>query len=122
MPRLAPRPCNIPGCSGMAEQEGYCDTHASHRRSSKKKEYDKTRPSSSKRGYNRSHYRLRRMIMAEQPICDTEGCNKLGVELDHRDGDPWNRARENIHMMCKIHHSQKTAREQGGGWKGGDRI
>ncbi len=55
--------------------------------------------------------------MAEQPICDVEGCNEPGWEMDHRDGDQWNRARENVHMMCKTHHSQKTARENGGGRK-----
>jgi len=78
---------------------------------------DRDRPSSSTRGYNRNHYRLRKMVMADQPLCllcEAEGRIVPGVELDHIDGDPWNLERENLQMLCKKHHSVKTVRKQGG--------
>lgn len=78
--------------------------------------YQQKRVSSSKKGYNRSHYRLRKMIMSEQPICNAKGCNELGIELHHIDGDSWNRSRNNLVMLCKSCHSKKTASEGGGGW------
>lgn len=78
------------------------------------------RVSSSKKGYNRSHYRLRKMIMAEQPICKVEGCNEPGIDLDHINGNPWDRRRENLQMLCRSCHSVKTDREQGGGWQRGE--
>lgn len=111
MPRLAPKPCNIPGCKEMASQSGYCQTHYKRQNKTNNKLYDSKRQSRSKRGYNSSHYRLRKMVMAEQPICAAEGCSEPGIEMDHIDGNPWNRDRSNLQMLCKRCHSEKTARE-----------
>ena len=57
---------------------------------------------------------LRRQVKAEQPFCDVVNCFELTHDVDHilalQDGGfPF--ARENVHGMCKRHHSEKTREE-----------
>ncbi len=110
-PRL---PCNHPGCRELVEAgERRCPAH----RREAYRVYDRDRPPRSKRGYDRAHYRLRKLVMAEQPLCvacEKAGRIEPGIEMDHIDGDVMNKDRDNLQMLCKRCHSRKTAREQGG--------
>lgn len=85
-------------------------THFQRMKKSKSQSPKYKRLPRQKRGYDDSHFRLRKMVMAEQPICAAPGCNKPGVEMDHIDSNPWNRKRENLQMLCKSCHSSKTGR------------
>lgn len=107
MPMKAPRPCTVPGCSSMSERGGRCRIHIRQR----ERTYDSGRPTRSRRGYNTSHYKLRKLIFAEQPICAWPGCSEPSQELDHINGSAWDRRRENLQGLCKSHHSQKTRKE-----------
>lgn len=113
MPRAAPRPCGIPGCPGLAIEGGYCATHYKRTSRARAARYDEVRPSPAKRGYGRTHQKLRKLVMAEQPVCAATGCGQPGVEMDHVDGDSGNTARGNLQMLCKAHHSAKTMRDVG---------
>jgi len=114
MPKLPPKACRKPGCPGLAREGAYCPAHTAHNERQRDKRHDESRPSASKRGYDRTHRKLRKLVMAEQPICAAEGCDEPGWEMDHKNGDARDRRRENLQMLCKTHHSQKTIREQGG--------
>ena len=86
------------------------------------REYDRDRLSPSKRGYNRNHYKLRKMIFNEEGglcrKCREEGRLQAAAELHHKDGNAWNLERENLIPLCKSHHSSITNKTQGGGWQG----
>lgn len=75
-----------------------------------------TRESASKRGYGRAWQKLRTFKLNRQPMCEANGCWRHASEVDHivpraRGGiDSY----ENLQSLCKTHHSQKTAREDGG--------
>jgi 5-methylcytosine-specific restriction protein A len=76
-----------------------------------------TRPSARARGYDTDHEKDRREYLAAFPICQwPEGCLEPATDLDHRDGNPRNRDWTNYVGYCHPHHSQRTARDQPGGW------
>ena len=57
---------------------------------------------------------LRRQVKREQPWCDVEGCHNMTTDVDHIQPMEWGGApfdRANVHGLCKMHHSQKTAGE-----------
>ncbi len=59
--------------------------------------------------------RLRASVLCEQPLCpecEADGYLVPAVEVDHVDGNPANNERENLRGLCKMHHGQKTRREQ----------
>lgn len=62
--------------------------------------------------------RLRKMVIAEQPICIVEGCSRLTTDVDHvlphRGKEELFFAYDNLQGMCKKHHSRKTATYDGG--------
>lgn len=86
------------------------------------KQYDKQRPSSSKRGYNRAWRKLRRMFLSLHPFC--EFCKpKLtaATEVDHiqpvSDHPELRLVVTNLRSLCKPCHSRRTAKDQGFGRK-----
>lgn len=77
-----------------------------------------TRPSPRTRGYDAQHERDRADYLRMFPICQWhEGCITPATELDHIDGDPFNRDWGNYRGYCKSHHSQRTAQDQPGGFR-----
>lgn len=91
-------------------------------------EYDAQRGTSAERGYDARWCRLRKMFLAQHPLCaDPYGAHAErgelmpATEVDHiqprRDGgsDDW----DNLQSLCKPCHSRKTATEDGR-WGGGD--
>jgi 5-methylcytosine-specific restriction enzyme A len=78
------------------------------------------RPSASKRGYGTRWQRTRRTYLRGHPVCDAPGCTAPATEIDHVDGlgpnGPRGHDPANLRAYCKSHHSQRTARDQPGGW------
>jgi 5-methylcytosine-specific restriction protein A len=79
------------------------------------------------RGYGEHWQRLRKLVLAEEPLCAE--CLKAGrtvsaEEVDHR--VPLARGgtndRSNLQALCKSCHSRKTNREDGGGFRRGRGI
>lgn len=55
-------------------------------------------------------YRLRRSVLAEQPLCQycRPGVITPATEVDHKNNDPADNSRENLVSCCKPCHSIKT--------------
>ena len=78
------------------------------------------RPSAALRGYDRRWRRLRRMVLAREPLC--RACRAMApprytpsTQVDHivpkSEGGPDTFA--NLQGLCATHHSQKTGRDRG---------
>ena len=84
----------------------------------------KTRPTASKRGYGYHWQRLRRMVLARQPLCQ----DPFGTHAHHHELVPatevdhitplaagGGNSLENLQGLCKSCHSRKTRQENGPG-------
>jgi hypothetical protein len=105
------RTCLEPGCPELVKK-GRCNRH--------------TREFAQLQGWStgfswvyhdKRWWKLRAQVRNEQPFCARVGCNKPWTDLDHkialRDGGiPFDR--ENVHGLCKAHHSAKTLEETTG--------
>lgn len=104
--------CRHRSCPSRATHGGYCATHYQPR----ERPADE-RPSAAQRGYDAKWRRIRAAYLKKHPTC--VACGEQATEVDHikalRDGgtNEW----ANLQAMCKTHHSQKTNRENGGGWR-----
>jgi 5-methylcytosine-specific restriction endonuclease McrA len=102
MPIAAPRRCPVPGHEPFRGRRcPRCE-----------KEYDKTRPPPSQRGYGRQWQSFRLAFLRSNPTCVR--CGSKAEQVDHitpiRSGgalvDP-----ANVQAMCSRCHSQKTRRQ-----------
>jgi 5-methylcytosine-specific restriction protein A len=105
MPRRPPSPCTHPGCPALVDGGGRCPDHRDQR------------ASAARRGYGFAHQRWRAAILARDPFCVVPGCGKPSTDADHitpirQGGNPFDLA--NGQGLCREHHSQKTARDDGG--------
>ena len=121
MSPTAPRkPCAHPTCPALVNRKDrFCPEHKKQDDRRRWREHDRARGTTAERGYGANHQKLRKVIMAEAPLCpkcEAHGILQAGEEMDHIDGNPWNLERENLQMLCGFHHKQKTAREQGAGF------
>lgn len=112
MPMKPKHYCNYPGCKELATSR-FCDQHTKQ----DQRAADQRRGSSTERGYDARHRAIREVVRREEPLC--RECLKSGQitpsnEMDHIDGNPRNTERINLQMLCKVCHSRKTIREQGG--------
>lgn len=103
--------CRWSGCKNTSEQT-YCLEH-------RRKQADVPRHRQSKRHYQTARWRdrVRPMILARYPLCDTPGCTRPSVDVDHivplhKGGTD---AMSNLHGLCKLHHGMKTRDEVGVG-------
>lgn len=108
------RPCATHGCPTLTRST-YCD---SCRKANRKPD---TRPSASQRGYGAKWRRTRAEYLRTHPICESEhGCIQPATDVDHIDGQgpkgPKGHDADNLRALCHSHHSQRTARDQPGGW------
>jgi 5-methylcytosine-specific restriction enzyme A len=105
MPTLPARPCGVPGCPRRAVGQGRCQVH---------QRPEAPRPSPSVRGYGAEWQRIRTAFLRAYPLCCE--CGERATDVDHRVArvqggtDDW----DNLQPLCHRHHSQKTARENGG--------
>lgn len=121
MPWKPARPCRYPGCPNLITGEGsYCPAHAR----AKSKAFDAQRGTPDQRGYGETWRRLRKMFLAEHPLCADpfgahEGRPVVATDVDHirakRDGGSDDVS--NLQALCHACHSRKTAAEVG--WAGG---
>lgn len=72
------------------------------------------------RGYDRRWRATSAAYRTAHPRCQHPGCHQPATEVDHIDGLGPNGPRghdwTNLRGLCKPHHSQRTARDQPGGW------
>lgn len=79
-----------------------------------------TRPSSAQRGYDAEWRKTRAAFLATHPICEDEaGCIEPATDVDHIDGSGplGNNDWSNLRALCHSHHSKKTYRSEGGGFR-----
>lgn len=107
-------PCSVVGCSNLTHDR-FCDDH--------KHLADVHRASASRRGYDASWRRYRKVFLSQHYLC--EECKKngrvtLATVVDHiqpHKGDKrlfWDEG--NHQALCESCHNRKTAQEDGGGW------
>lgn len=82
----------------------------------RKRWIDRRRPSPAERGYDRDWYRVRRLKLSRDPVC--EFCQeRLATEVDHiltiRERPDLRLVMTNLRSACRPCHSRRTAREQG---------
>jgi 5-methylcytosine-specific restriction protein A len=111
------RVCSEPGCPELVDK-GKCEAH----RLAARKRSDRSRPSSSQRGYDAKWRRTRAAFLRAHPICeDPSGCIERATDVDHIDGlgpnGPRGHDPTNLKALCHPHHSQKTYRSEGGGFR-----
>ncbi len=114
--RMSLRVCLERGCATPTNQSR-CQRH----RKAKRKAEDKRRPSAVARGYDAKWRRTRATYLRMHPVCEDErGCIEMATDVDHIDGlgpnGPQGHDEGNLRAYCHRHHSQRTARDQKGGW------
>lgn len=111
MPSRASHPCRSPHCIAMVTTP-YCPDHT-------RQPQPTDRGSSTAQGYGAAWRRIRAYYLAHEPlcrVCHDAGRTTLATDVDHiiprtsggSDGDA------NLQSLCHAHHSQKTARANGG--------
>ena len=77
----------------------------------RRREVDRNRGTTAQRGYGSHWQRLRKVILASEPLC--RSCGVIAEEVDNIDGDSRNNDPANLRPLCKPCHSRRTARDQG---------
>jgi 5-methylcytosine-specific restriction protein A len=104
------RPCVVAGCPRVATVGGRCAEHAHATR------LPDDRASASQRGYGAEWRKVRDAFLKAHRWCMAEGCSEQATDVDHMIAraqggtDEWC----NLQALCHKHHSQKTARRDGG--------
>ena len=98
------RPCRQARCDKLVKF-GYCEEHERERVSAIRARTVSIADYKTKRWY-----RLRRIVLSEQPVC-ADCDNRMSEEVDHivpvEDGGPmWDRS--NLQGLCHSCHSRKT--------------
>lgn len=75
-----------------------------------------TEQTTTERGYGWLWQQLRKLVLAEEPLCrmcwEDGGLVVAATEVDHIDGDSHHNDRENLRPLCHTCHLQRTARDQ----------
>lgn len=122
MPTQPQRNCTKPNCAGVVSR-GVCSVCGSKRPSRWRETVDNR--SAHERGYGNTWRKLRRMVLAENPLCVE--CQRIGrvtaaQEVDHivpkhlGGPDDW----DNLQPLCRACHRAKTARDASvtdNGWR-----
>lgn len=109
MPRKPKHPCHHAGCSALTDRR-YCEAHSPAH--AKAQAWRTTTGSSTSRGYGATWRRLRKMVLARDPVC--VACRRRPSEhVDHikakaGGGDD---SMENLRGLCERCHMQKTAKD-----------
>jgi len=111
MPQRAAHPCAAPGCAELVQSGAWCTTH--------QPAASDNRPTAHERGYGATWQRLRRIILARDPVCTDpfnihagRGEVALSVDVDHiipRSAGGLDRE-DNLRGLCHSCHSKRTAR------------
>lgn len=100
-------PCSQPGCAALAHYRGRCELHA--------RNWEQRRGTTTQRGYDGAWQRLRRMVLADEPLCrHCAAADRITIatEVDHivpLDSAPHLRLeRSNLQPLCHPCHDAKT--------------
>lgn len=118
MPTRAMRVCQKPGCGRLCDGR-FCALHVdADPRAAARKAFDQARGSSTRRGYGSVHRKLRKIVIARDPLCKVNVlCSAitpaLSTDADHiiarsRGGT---NSLDNLQGACHACHSYKTALE-----------
>lgn len=120
MPQRPLKPCAAPQCGALVRGQRFCERHKD-RAKQVSRQRDQRRGSSNQRGYTYQWQQARAVYLLQNPLCvhcQQAGRVQLATEVDHivaHRGDQqlfWDQG--NWQGLCKPHHSEKTAREDGG--------
>ena len=79
--------------------------------------HDRTRPGASARGYDAKWHKFQSGFLRTHPICAFTGCRNKATEVHHiarvRHRPDLRLDPSNVVALCKHHHSQVTALEDG---------
>jgi len=119
MPRRSAKPCRHPGCPNLipgGADRAFCDEH----QRDVQQAYDAQRGSATERGYGATWRKLRKLVLAERPLCEdpfetheAAGQVVAAEEVHHLDGNSRNNRPANLQALCKSCHSRVTVQEQG---------
>jgi len=118
MPYKPARPCAHSGCPALTtNKERLCDAHLKQRN----RQLDEQRGTSSERGYDSRWARYSTLYRREHPLCvecQKEGRVTPATDVDHiipvtGPDDPLFWDPNNHQPLCHMHHSTKTATEDG---------
>ena len=112
MPSLPLKNCTKPGCPTLTAGGGRCPAHASKARRMFFREYDSHRPTSDKRGYDFNWYKVRRLKLSINPLCQMcqEDGRYVKADIVHHiqtiEEHPELRLTlTNLLSVCNYHHS-----------------
>jgi len=73
------------------------------------------RPSAAKRGYGSSWQRFRAWKLANYPICQYPGCERMATDVHHLTplSEGGENSDQNTVCLCHQHHSQITIKQSG---------
>jgi len=120
MPQRPSKPCSAPGCHALVRGQRYCEKHVGMA-DQHKRQHDRRRDSSAKRGYGYKWQKARERFLQSHPLCvkcHAKGVVKAATDVDHivpHRGDRklfWDES--NWQALCHSHHSEKTASEDSG--------
>jgi 5-methylcytosine-specific restriction protein A len=110
MPYAAKRPCSYPGCPALVDS-GRCTAHTKQQW----RQQDARRGNRIQRGYDATWYRLRAMVLAEEPLCQdcteqgrTTPANEVHHMVTIRQRPDLRLERSNLRSLCKPCHSKRT--------------
>lgn len=110
-----PSPCSEPHCPELTTR-GKCDRH----RKDAQRASNARRPTALERGYDTAWRATSRAYLRRHPTCEEAGCTAAATDVHHLDGQgplgPRGHDHSNLQALCHSHHSQRTARDQPGGW------
>jgi 5-methylcytosine-specific restriction protein A len=109
--------CKHPGCGKLIDAPGYCQAHVKQDRvdSYARRKADPLYAQKQRFYASAFWQRLRRMILAAEPLCRFCAENGLVVpakDVDHIDGNTNNNDASNLRPLCRVCHSTRTARDQ----------
>lgn len=111
------RPCRHGGCGNLVAVGGscYCEKHQEDKK--------ENRPSAYRRGYDRRWSTASSNYLNSHPFCaecERKGIKTLATEVDHIKPHRGNKElfwdMTNWQPLCHSCHSEKTAKEDNGGW------
>ena len=107
MPYKPKTNCKYPQCPNLIETK---DRYCPECKKMVNLQYEKTRETAVKRGYDTRHKKWRSMVLARYPICDI--CNgAISTVAHHRDNNAKNNAMSNGQGLCKSCHDRLHAKK-----------